>query len=131
MLAPPNGKPFKKIAPPGILERKEILQHTHVKGLPKSSGTGNQGYLVIGFPPLPDKICLINIKIVGFPYNCKIVMADSELSCHIRLLLSFPVKLYSTPPCRFHGTIMNERGGTVNLQSLHPYNHISSYYYML
>ena len=72
------------------------------------------------------------IKIVGFPYNCKIVMADSELSCHIRLLLSFPVKLYSTPPpCRFHGTIMNERGGTVNLQSLHPYNHISSYYYML
>ncbi len=60
----PDGQSLKNLSLIPVFHREKALQHVHIQGLAKSAGTGNQRHIVSVFPPLPDKICFINIKAV-------------------------------------------------------------------
>ena len=62
----PNGKSLKKVSSFCILSWKKTVQHTHIQCFSKSPRTGNKGNIICIFPPLPDEIRFINIKIVVF-----------------------------------------------------------------
>ena len=78
----PYLKPLKQILPVFILNRKKGLDHTHVQCLPKSPGPGDQGNAVPVFPPLPNKMGFVNIKIISLAYGLKILVSDSHGSSH-------------------------------------------------
>ena len=73
----PDRKTFKQIAPPRIFHGKKLLQHAHVQGLSKTARTLDQRCTVTTFPPLPDKLCLINIEIIPL-YNRKDLILQSK-----------------------------------------------------
>ena len=59
------------------IPQKKLLQHAHVQGLSKTARTVDQRCTVTTFPPLPDKLCLINIEIIPL-YNRKDLILQSK-----------------------------------------------------
>lgn len=59
----PYRQPLEQITSVCILIRKETLYHTHVQRLSKPARACDQRNLIRIFPPFPDEICFVNVKI--------------------------------------------------------------------
>ncbi len=74
----------KQVTSSGIVDREELLHHTHIKSLTKAPGPGDQRHTVEVFPPFFDERGLIYIECVIFDQFFIALTANPDSSCHGR-----------------------------------------------
>ena len=79
---------FKQIAPSRIINRKKLLDHTHIQCFSKTPWAGDQCHAVKILPPFTDKTCFVNIETIIFNEFIVTLMTDSDYSRHMTHLLS-------------------------------------------